>query len=138
MIKRFLDTILPGDVELQLPPAGTLGIDLKLTDLTLQEVTGPFFELLTDVAGEKYDSRLVDLNDEQYLKVVASAQRKNIRLVTHYVNLCLSYYYSHPDVLNQVNAGAVPPFPDGNTLPSDDWELLEAVYNRGPIYKDLP
>jgi hypothetical protein len=36
-----------------------------------------------------------------------------------------------------IGAGSVPPFPQGNPIEVDDWMILEQVYERGQVYRDV-
>jgi hypothetical protein len=40
-------------------------------------------------------------------------------------------------VLNSIQSGSVPPFPEGNYLENDDWEILGPVFERGKIYRTI-
>lgn len=135
MIVHFLDVILPGDEALSLPSANSLGIAETLKHADNGNQLDRFFQLLHEVADNKFKLPLSELNDEQYLKTIESSKRKDVRLVNFVIDLCLSYYYTNANVLQRISSSPVPVFPEGNTLLEDDWSLLEDVYNRGPIYR---
>ena len=70
--------------------------------------------------------------------LLEKAKRRQIQVVLPIINHALALYYSHPKVQNQIGAGSVPPYPKGNSIKEiDDWGILEAVYNRGKIYREI-
>ena len=79
----------------------------------------------------------VEKDMEQRLKLVDALRRQDLRLFTSVVTHCLRAYYSSELVLRSLSSGAVPPFPEGNPMPEDDWSLLEPVYLRGPLDRPL-
>ncbi|ALO41437.1 hypothetical protein PP2015_919 [Pseudoalteromonas phenolica] len=134
---QFLDVILPADNDLSMPSANEIHLDKYLNQFLNEEQVNGFFELLNNVAARKFSLKLAQLDDKSLLTCVERAKRENLQLVNHFIHQCLTAYYTHPYVLKNISAGAVPPFPEGNNLENDDWLLLEDVYERGPIYRKL-
>ena len=136
--RRLLDLLLPGDATRGLPPAGELdfapdllaSIDLKALHAFQSEV-----ELW---AREHLGAVFSDLDDAAAAAALESCRRAAPRHHHDFALQALRLYYSHATVLTAVGAGAVPPFPQGNTLPDPDWDALERVYLRGPIHRPVP
>ncbi|WP_462163506.1 hypothetical protein [Pseudoalteromonas xiamenensis] len=137
MIKRFLSVILPGDEALGLPNAASLNLHYLVEKDIEANSLGLFFELLSHVANEKLQVSLEEADEVQFLAVVEAAKRKDVRLTSAVILSCLRHYYTNAVVLERIGSGAVPPFPEGNHLPEDDWLLLEPVFERGAIYKEV-
>ena len=137
MIAIVLDTILPGDAARQLPPASRIDFAGYQLRYGCADVVTAFMALLTELAQTHHENTFAELSPEQRLALVNRCKVRNIRLFSSFVTHCFRAYYADASVLQAIGAGAVPPFPQGNPMPSDDWTLLEPVFERGKIYRDL-
>ena len=135
MIELFTDTILPGDRELGLPPGSCIDMGAFLEKAGLKAHLEDYFRLLEQLAQDKFNQSFTILAAESRLQIVEQSKRKNNRLANMVILECLKAYYTDAGVLKRLGAGAVPPFPDGNSLEEDDWSLLEPVYERGRMYR---
>jgi len=134
-IALFLETILPGDEAHSLPsgacvdparPTARDGVERRLEEI----------EALLDAAAEELGGAgFAALPPPERLKAVERARRRDMRLMTAFIIHVLRLYYTQAEVLRALPAGAVPPFPAGNTLETDDWTLLEPVARRGAIWR---
>lgn len=52
-------------------------------------------------------------------------------------NELLKNYYTDPRVQDAVGGSSKAPFPTGGTMPENNLDLLEDVYNRGSIYREV-
>ena len=133
----FLDTILPGDAALGLPPGSTM----DMAGYAARHGTGSRMAELLDLLGrtsrEEFGAPFETLDADRRLACVERAKRKSSRLATTVIVDCLKAYYTDAKILEKLSAGSVPPFPTGNVLEDDDWTLLEPVYERGPIYRPV-
>jgi hypothetical protein len=137
MINLVLDTMIPGDIELGMPAASTLDFELYQLKHKIQCLVEEFLQELTWLAQSKFENEFEDLNFDQRLATVNACKAKNVRLFSTFLTHCFRAYYSDAKVLNLIAAGSVPPFPVGNVLESDNWDLLEPVYERGRIYRSV-
>ncbi|MGE4280052.1 MAG: hypothetical protein AB7G62_10725 [Magnetospirillum sp.] len=126
----FLDTILPGDEGLGLPSASAIAVVLVEWD----QYAPVLDQLAIEAGGESF----LALDAPSRLALVEKSRRKQARLANGVIVAALKAYYTHPQVLHALGAGAVPPFPDGNFLEDDDWSILEPVFERGPIWREVP
>lgn len=133
MLNLVLDTLLPGDEALQAPPASSIDFAAYQHRFGIEQQVADFLQSLRDLAEQHHAQRFEALDIEQRLKLVDALRRQDLRLFTSVVTHCLRAYYSSELVLRGLSSGAVPPFPEGNPMPEDDWSLLEPVYLRGPI-----
>lgn len=136
MIEHILDTILPGDVTLNMPAASALDFEGYEIGHGISGLAKEFAGLVADVARKKFDKEFEELDDIQRLAAINGCKVVDIRLFSAFINHALRAYYTNRTVLTRVSAGAVPPFPAGNDLGVDDWTILEPVYERGSIYRD--
>lgn len=135
MISEFLDTILPGDPSLGLPPGSRVEFARYVHDQGIAGMVEEFFALLDSLAAEQAGMTFPALDETRRLDCIERAKRRNTRLATSVIVHCLKSYYTNSQVLRALSAGAVPPFPQGNALDQDDWSILEPVYKRGPIFR---
>jgi hypothetical protein len=63
-------------------------------------------------------------------------KKRNFRDFSNFVNSSLILYYSHKEVLKNLNVGSIPPFPEGNYVKEGDIYLLEQVFLKEKMYKD--
>lgn len=137
MTDLFLDTILPGDAGLDLPAGSRVDMAAYAAEQGIEDRLRAFLALLDEVARDLDGPDFAGLAAERRLECVERAKRKDFRLANSVIIECLKAYYTDPEVLRRISAGTVPPFPDGNFLEDDDWTILEAVYERGPIYRPV-
>jgi len=133
MLNLVLDTLLPGDEALHAPPASSIDFAAYQQRFGIEQPVADFLQALSDLAAQHHGQRFDSLDLEQRRKLVDALRRQDLRLFTSVVTHCLRAYYSSELVLRGLSSGAVPPFPEGNPMPEDDWSLLEPVYLRGPI-----
>lgn len=135
MVALILDTIIPADNELGMPSAAMIDFEAYVQRYCIQEPVSRYTLLVEAVAQEKLGRPFDMLETEERLAVVNATRTKDIRLFSFFLTHVFRAYYSHRDILQRIGSGAVPPFPDGNRLEPDDWDLLEPVYERGPIFR---
>lgn len=136
MIELVWDAILPGDAALGMPAASTLDFEAYQIRHGISGVVNEFVGLVADVARKKFDKEFAELEGMQRLAAINGCKVVDIRLFSAFITHALRAYYTDRSVLTRLSAGAVPPFPAGNDLGTDDWTILEPVYERGPIYRD--
>lgn len=54
------------------------------------------------------------------------------------VTLCVQCYYRDDRVMRSLGMEARPPFPKGFEVPAGDYDLLDPVRARSPIWRDAP
>lgn len=137
MFNLILDTILPGECTLNLPPASQIGFDIYINRHSKQDLMSEFLNLINKVSMDKFSANFSELKDADRLKTIEACKSVNIRLFTDFITTLFRAYYTNPQVLEAINSGSLPPFPVGNTLENDDWEILEPVFERGSIYRSI-
>ena len=137
MIDLFCDTILPGDEELGMPSGASVDVTAFISQHGADQPLEEFLSLLDTTAQNKYGDAFAKLDAEQRLACIELSKRKNLRLSISVIVMCLQAYYTDKTVLSCLPAGAVPPFPVGNVMEDDDWNILEPVFERGDIYRTV-
>lgn len=134
----IIDTMLPGDPELGMPNASSIIFIDYLERHNIVDVADEFVSMLDKVCGDKFSQSFIDLDATQKMQAINACKLVNVRVFSSLVTHLLRAYYTSQSVLMRISAGSIPPFPQGNSLPQDDWSILEPVYERGKIYREAP
>lgn len=134
----IIDTLLPGDPDLGMPSASQIDFDTFLSQKNLVSLAHDFVGMVDELCVQKQSLGFEHLSPEQRLQMINACKLVDVRMFTEMVSQLLRAYYTAPCVLIAIGAGSVPPFPEGHALGADDWTLLEPVYLRGPIYREVP
>ena len=135
MINTVLDTFIPGDYKLGMPPASKVDFNAYQNEHGIQQIVIDFLSELTKISLDTFAKEFKELDEEQRMHVLGAYKLINIRLFSTFLKHCFKAYYSDKGVLSILQVGASPPFPEGNVLEEDDWEILIPVYERGSIYR---
>jgi hypothetical protein len=161
MLNCILETIIPAEPVRGLPSAAEIGFAAYCRQYAAQGGSDTFCALVDAVMreekglereqqiGQKVTKELAKepegdavtgfrtLDEDARLRVLNLCRSRDIRLFSSFITHVFRAYYSHPDVLARIGSGAVPPFPQGNSLASDDWTILEPVFQRGAVYRKV-
>jgi hypothetical protein len=134
----IIDAMLPGDHLLGMPSGSSIGFDIYLKHNGLTSLSLEFIHMLEKVCEEKLGDSFASLDGIQKMQAINACKLVDVRLFSIMVSHLFKAYYTAPSVLNKIGAGSVPPFPNGNFLEEDDWSILEPVYERGSIFREVP
>jgi hypothetical protein len=134
----IIDAMLPGDPEMGMQSGSTIDFGGYLERHDLIDIANEFLAILDKICSEKFSLSFIDLEVAQKMEAINACKLVNVRLFTSFVGHLLRAYYTTPSVLMQIEAGSIPPFPQGNSLAQDDWSILEPVYERGQVYREVP
>jgi hypothetical protein len=137
MINKVLHTILPGDESLDLPSATELDFSLYQKNNLIQPIVENFLEELLVISIEQFETGFNNLNDEDRMSVINRCKIKNFQVFSDFVRHCFRFYYSDKKVLSVLNVGSIPPFPQGNILDEDNWEIIEPVLEKGYTPREI-
>ncbi len=132
------DALLPGDPALGMPCASQVGLETYMPQHGAQDAAAKFVRMIEELCERKFGMPLTAMDPSQRLQAFNAAKLVDIRLFAAVVTHLLKAYYTAPDVLHRLHTGSVPPFPQGNSLANDDWTLLEPVFERGRIHREIP
>lgn len=71
---------------------------------------------------------------EAFVKSHRASIESDLRIVG---NELLRSYYTDPRVQDAIGGSSQAPFPSGFKMPENNLDLLEVVFNRGPIYREV-
>jgi hypothetical protein len=137
MLSEIINTMIPGDFSLGLPPASDAGVQNYFAQHGLAKLVDEFTQLLEEVALVKCGQAFLSLDVDARLQAINACKLANVRLFSAFLTQVLRAYYTAPEVLRLIGAGSVPPFPSGNELMQDDWSMLEVVFERGKVYREV-
>ena len=137
MIQQVLETIIPADSELGMPAASEISFEGYLEKFQLASLAESFLGAVEAIAVEKFSNHFSELNYEDRLTSINHIRISNIRLFSDFLTHTFRAYYSHPVVLRKIGSGAIPPFPAGNVVEPVDFNLLESVRKRAPMFRNV-
>ncbi|HLD53075.1 MAG TPA: hypothetical protein VJA82_07220 [Sediminibacterium sp.] len=123
-LSQILNLILPEYNE-NLPSASFIINNLNLTN----SIHKHFVDASKNLCSRVENIIITDL-------ILTQIKKNNFREFSVFVNLVLILYYSNKKVLNNLNVGSVPPFPEGNFVKEGDLYLLEQVFLKEKIYRE--
>jgi len=137
MLNSILETIIPAEPERGLPSAAEIGFMTYCRQYALQGLSATFCAQVEATTQQELGEDFRTLDEDARLRVLNLCRSRDIRLFSSFITHVFRAYYSHLDVLARIGSGAVPPFPQGNSLASDDWTILEPVFQRGAMYRKV-
>jgi len=112
-LSQILNLIIP-EYDGNLPSASFIINNLNLTN----SIHKHFVDASKNLCSRVENIIITDL-------ILTQIKKNNFREFSVFVNLVLILYYSNKKVLNNLNVGSVPPFPEGNFVKEGDLYLLE-------------
>jgi hypothetical protein len=135
MIKIVLNTLIPGDKKLNMPPASILDFNDYQIKHGIEKVVIDLLFELTKISNDQFSKNFNEIDKDQRMKVLNMCKLQDIKLFSLFLKHVFKAYYSDKRVLSILKVGSSPPFPDGNIIEEDDWTILLPVYERGSIYR---
>jgi hypothetical protein len=135
MLSCILDTIIPAEPIEGLPSAAAIGFTAYCNKYSVLQLSESFTKMVGMVTQQERGQDFCELDEDMRLHMLNLCRTRDIRLFSSFITHVFRAYYSNRNVLERIGSGAVPPFPQGNLMASDDWTILEPVFNRGAIYR---
>lgn len=77
------------------------------------------------------------VTSSEFLTFISNQRNQLSSAIKELGTILLRAYYVDPLVRDAVGVGSRPPFPLGYTMPENNLYALEAVYDRGQIYREV-
>ena len=103
----------------------------------IQEVVARYVALVSTLAHERMTQPFSALDGDSQLAILNATRTADILLFSAFLTHVFRAYYTDREVLERIGSGSVPPYPDGNPCEPDDWTILEPVYERGQMYRNV-
>ena len=136
-LRLVLGLMIPADSDRRLPSGAEVlsaSTQAASVEAELNQAADDFVEAVR-TAGQHQLTEMTPDDLEQFIKANRPAVEPALRVVGAAL---LKAYYTHPDVQDAVGGSSRAPFPAGFHMPENNLELLEDVYNRGSIYREIP
>jgi len=137
MKELFFSTILPGDTDLGLSALTSQQVDDFLFKNKRDIDWDIWFSIIENITNEVFGKTFSELDQNERMKSIDMAQRKNFRLATNVIVTCLEIYYTNPDVLVAIGASPTLPYEQGQVIDDGNWDILDPVSQRGQMYRDV-
>ena len=124
-----------------LPPAdGVPTIDApRLADFAARHGrSAPLATLLEIVTAASPETPFADLDTTTRAALLTVLRRQQLKAFTDFFLLAIQCYCLDPAVRHAFGDDPAAPFPNGRSLPDGDLEYLEAVFERGQIFREHP
>ena len=133
----LLNLIIPPSDDGRMPGAGDVGF---LSYLHRENLVSWIREGLIGIIEESHNLHnrefsMLSLFEQRQL--IDRLRRRHFRFFSRLATEVMKCYYQHDHVLKAIGLEVSPPFPQGYMLEDGDLTLLEPVYERGKIYREL-
>ena len=131
------DLMIPADVERGLPAGSSVGVRRMLREIGNETLGLEHATVVERAAIAQVAVSLRDMTDVQFQELLRVARADIDASIKFIGSVLLKAYYTHPFVRDAIGVGSRAPFPSGYSVYDGDLELLEPVYERGPIYRNV-
>lgn len=135
---RFLaDLMIPPDPEKGLFPGSVADVSSVLESEKARREFDSSVARIAELADTLMGTSLEAMTDALFQDFLSTGR---IELEPHLRTvgtILLKAYYTDPLIRAALGLGSGAPFPAGSSVLDGDLELLEPVYNRGKIYRDV-
>lgn len=90
------------------------------------------------VATASPETPFADLDTAARTALLSSIRRQHLPAFADFFLLVIQCYCLDPAVRQAFGDDPAAPFPNGRSLPDGELELLEVVFERGPIFREPP
>jgi len=129
-LAALLDLIIPPNQEAGIPGGSQVGFE---PDKNAWES----LKILDDSAQATFNKTFLQLNYEDRLNILSKERKRHKIAFIQLARLLVEHYYQHRAVCQALGLPMSPPFPEGCHVEDGDLSLLESVYRRGPIYRNV-
>jgi hypothetical protein len=124
--QEILDAIIPADANSGLPSLKEIGFEQTV--------------FVDSFYAELFDEIKSFINSKEFIPNECRPDIFKKEKFKYFHELSLrgiNAYYTNEEVLSILHLASVPPFPNGNFVPEGDLLLLEPVFLRGNIYREV-
>jgi hypothetical protein len=92
---------------------------------------------INQLSNDTFIVEFKELTKDERKKFISQNQTLWNEFISRIRSQVLIFYFQNPSVIEALGLEFRPPFPGGYNVSQGDWDLLEPVYIRGKIYKDV-
>ena len=139
-LSAILDTLIPESDDGRLPAAGALGLSAYIAERAPE--LQPLLEkglLALDALAEARGARcFAALSAPDRTETLTGYASEDVGLIPALVFHAYTGYYQQRRVVEAIGLEHRPPFPEGFPMEPSDTSLLEAVRQRGRMFRSIP
>ncbi|MFA5266012.1 MAG: gluconate 2-dehydrogenase subunit 3 family protein [Opitutaceae bacterium] len=136
-VDSLLEALIPGDVARGLPCATDVGVCQYIRAKGHEEEARQLIDALEAIAEERFGTRFDKLELASRSEIVGKLPLQLVPLMNNVGMDVIQCYYQDPRVLKALGLRGTAPFPDGYQVPAGDLMLLEPVFVRGKLYREV-
>jgi len=140
ILRALLEAMIPNDPVRRLPGLAEPSVG-AVSYIRQQYGANELYENLEAIdryALQKFASPFLSLSDLDKESLVHRLRKRQVLFFNELVALALECYFQNDHVAAALARPKRSPFPDGFMVPDGDLYLLEPVYERGKMYRDIP
>lgn len=135
LAETILDRLLPGHPERSMPSARDIGLAADIVAFMDSGQTSEELVKLNNASHNRY-GKAVNVLDRQEVGQLLDFESILLKKLSQKLGPhVLKRYFRHPAVRSGLGLPSNAPFPNGVVLPDIDFDLLEAVFERGTIFR---
>ena len=132
----LLNLIIPPSEDGKMPGAADVGFFAYMHNEDLYPWIREGLLSIGDESHNMYGKEFSALSGTDQTQLIVRLRRKLFRFFSQLATQVMLCYYQYDRVLEAIGLEARPPFPHGYLVEDGDLTLLEAVHERGKIYRD--
>lgn len=136
-LDALVNLMIPGDSDRNLPCGSDVDLKVILEMENKLQTVVLLAERFSEIAHEKLSKSLAQLSVGEFDEICRSFRTQIEPIFKVIGPLLLRAYYTDPKVQDALGIGKAPPFPNGRSVYAGNLELLEPVYNRGLVYRNI-
>ena len=136
-LTSLLNLIIPPSGDGKMPGAAEVDFLAYLQKLGLILWLQTGLLSLIEESRQKFDREFSGLGVHEQMQLIDGLRSRLAQFFRRLTALVVQCYYQHDRVLLAIGLEARPPFPLGYHLADGDLTLLEPVYERGQLYRDV-
>ena len=136
-LDALVNLMIPGDSRLNLPSGSYVDLDVILQMENKLETAILLAEQFSEIVLGELNKTLMQLTVEEFDEICRSSRTQTEPILKAIGPSLLKAYYTDPEVQDALGIGKAPPFPNGRNVYTGNIELLEPVYNRGLVYRNI-
>lgn len=137
LLLLIVKDLLPGSVQMSIPPADMNEISEILSNSNSAKALYGILPIIEVALTNKVGANIKELAAEEVFNFLLEHPILYSQLVRSISEVLLTCYYQRSEVLLGLGFDSMAPFPQGNVLIQSDLSMLEPVYLRGSIYKEV-
>lgn len=133
----LLNLIIPPSEDGKMPGAADVGFFAYMHNEDLYLWIREGLLSIVEESHNIYGTEFSVLSGAEQTQLIDRLRRKLFRFLSRLATQVMICYYQNDHVLEALGLEARPPFPHGYLVEDGDLTLLEAVYERGKIYREV-